>query len=183
MRNLLAAVAAVAILGSAAVQAGDLKSGLELGDRTSAFNVKDVTGPNQGKSLCYRCRYGGRPVVTVFTRELNDKVEALVDELDGVVGDNGDKKMAAFVVLLSEDEDADAPKLTKLAEAKTIENTPLTIFDGAAGPESYKIAKDASVSVMMWVKGEVKVSRAYEAGKLDDAAIKTVVGDTAKILE
>ena len=43
----------VAYSGALAV-AEDLKSGLQPGDPAGAFNVKDVTGPNQGKSLCYR---------------------------------------------------------------------------------------------------------------------------------
>lgn len=37
-----------------AVAAEDLKSGLQVGDRTKAYNVRDITGPNQGKTLCYR---------------------------------------------------------------------------------------------------------------------------------
>jgi hypothetical protein len=43
---------ALAIAG--AVVAGELKSGLQVGDSAGAFNVKDITGPNKGKSLCYR---------------------------------------------------------------------------------------------------------------------------------
>jgi hypothetical protein len=29
------------------------KSGLQPGDSTSAFQCRDITGPNKGKSLCY----------------------------------------------------------------------------------------------------------------------------------
>jgi hypothetical protein len=39
---------------STVVSAGDLESGLQKGDRAGVFNVKDVTGPRQGTSLCYR---------------------------------------------------------------------------------------------------------------------------------
>ena len=34
--------------------AGDLESGLQVGDKAGFFLVKDVTGPNAGNSLCYR---------------------------------------------------------------------------------------------------------------------------------
>jgi hypothetical protein len=35
--------------------AGDpVKSGHAVGDFVSPFNVDDITGPNKGKSLCYR---------------------------------------------------------------------------------------------------------------------------------
>lgn len=34
--------------------AAELESGLQVGDKAGAFNVKDCTGPSKGKSLCYR---------------------------------------------------------------------------------------------------------------------------------
>jgi len=43
----------VALMATAAT-AGDVKSGLQPGEAASAYNVKDVTGPNKGRSLCYR---------------------------------------------------------------------------------------------------------------------------------
>jgi hypothetical protein len=43
---------AVAVAGVAV--AADLQSGLQVGESAGAFNVKDITGPNKGKSLCYR---------------------------------------------------------------------------------------------------------------------------------
>ncbi len=35
--------------------AGDaVQSGLKPGESVNAFNVDDITGPNKGKTLCYR---------------------------------------------------------------------------------------------------------------------------------
>lgn len=177
----MSVLAVVGVLSSVSF-AGDLKSGLEVGEKAPAFIVRDVTGPNQGKSLCYRCSYGGRPVVSVFTRGADGKISELVKELDLVVGENADKQMRAFVVLLSDDEDADAGKLTKLAEDKEVKSTPLTIFDGLAGPPEYKIAKDADVTVLMWRGQKVLANHAFKAGELDGKAVKSVVADTAKLL-
>lgn len=36
------------------VAAEGLKSGLQIGEHAPAYNVRDITGPNQGKTLCYR---------------------------------------------------------------------------------------------------------------------------------
>ena len=58
----------------------------------------------------------------------------------------------AFVVLLTDDADKAAKELAKVAEEGKIENVPLTVFDGNAGPDSYKIAKNAGVIVLMWNK-------------------------------
>lgn len=42
------------LLATASLMAAELKSGLQVGDHAGAFNVKDITGPRAGKSLCYR---------------------------------------------------------------------------------------------------------------------------------
>lgn len=52
--RLVPSIAVVALAFSAVVVAADLQSGLQVGDRAGAFNVKDVTGPAAGTSLCYR---------------------------------------------------------------------------------------------------------------------------------
>ena len=55
MRKIMGTSLAVLVACSAAVvTAGDVESGLQVGDRVGAFNVKDVTGPRKGTSLCYR---------------------------------------------------------------------------------------------------------------------------------
>jgi hypothetical protein len=126
---------------------------------------------------------GARPVVNVFARELTDDLASLVKQLDAVVGKNEEKKMAGFVVLLSEDPDADEAKVVAFAEKHGVKNLPLTMFDGVAGPPDYKLAKEADVTVLLWVKQEVKANHAFGKGGLTAPAVKQVVADTAKILE
>ena len=122
-------------------------------------------------------------MVNVFAREITDDLTSLVKQIDEKIVDNTDKKMAGFVVLLTDDPDAAEPKLKELAQANKIEKTPLTVFDGIAGPPNYSIAKEAEVTVIMWVEGKVKVNRAFEKGKLDKAAIEKIMKETSKILE
>ena len=162
--------------------AGDVKSGLDLGETTTPFLVKDITGPSAGKSLCYRCQYGAKPVTCIFTREINDSVASLIKQIDTTVGSNADKNMRGFVVLLTNDADAGAKTLAKLAADKGIKNVPLTVFDGVAGPEKYKISKDAAVTVLMWNKGHVAVQDAFSTAKLTAEQVKAVASDTSKIL-
>lgn len=182
MKQLLVASLAVLFMSASALVAAEPKSGLEVGERPGAFQVRDVTGPSKGKSLCYRCQYGNKPVVTIFTREINEDVAKLVKELDGVVGENQDQKMSAFVVLLTDDPDAAESKLEALAKDNKIKNIPLTIFDGVAGPPEYKISEDAALNVMMWVKSDVKVNHAMAKAKVNKKTSAKIVADTKKIL-
>jgi hypothetical protein len=184
MKKLTAVLSMCVLTAGGLALAAELQSGLAVGEGpVPAFNVRDITGPKKGETLCYRCRYGARPVVTIFTREINDTVKDLVKKIDTKVGENAEKKMAAFVVVLTNDPDKVEPKLESIAKESELKNTPLTIIEGEAGPEEYKLSKEAEVTVMMWVESKVKVNQAFAKGKLDKKAVDALVADTKKILE
>ncbi|HUE17706.1 MAG TPA: hypothetical protein VMR25_26360 [Planctomycetaceae bacterium] len=166
------------------VRADEVKSGLKPGEAPPAFLVQDATGPAAGTGkLCYRCRYGGNPVVAVFTHKIDANLTSLVKEVDAQVEKNKDKKLKAFVVLLTNDPDKAEPQLKELAEKNNIKNVPLTIFDGPLGPLDYKLSPKAETTVLMWVKSDVKVNHAFSEGKLDQKSIDAIVHDTGKILD
>ncbi len=121
--------------------------------------------------------------MSIFAREITDDLASLVKQVDEQVGKNGSKQMAAFVVLLAEDADAAAPKLEELAKKQGIKHVPLTIFDGTSGPPSYKIAKDADVTVLLWRKQSVKANHAFKKGELNEQGAKAIIADAPKILE
>lgn len=122
-------------------------------------------------------------MVTIFAREITDDLASLVKKIDKKVGENKDQKMAAFVVILTDDPDTVEPRLEELADKAGIEHTPLTVFDGTAGPPRYKIAEGADVTVLMWRKTKVQANHAFEKGELNAKAVEKVVSDTSRILK
>ncbi|MCI0358879.1 MAG: hypothetical protein L0211_10405 [Planctomycetaceae bacterium] len=121
--------------------------------------------------------------MTIFARDITDDLASLVKQVDEQVGKNKSKDMKAFFVLLTEDADAAAPKLEKLAKDQGITNVPLTVFDGESGPPSYKIAKDADVTVLLWKEQSVKANHAFKKGELNKKGIEAIIADGPKILE
>ncbi len=121
-------------------------------------------------------------MVTIFARKITENLTSLVKKIDGLVAKNKDKKLSAFVVLLSEDADADEAKLKELAKKHGIKTTPLTVFEGIAGPPNYKIAKDADVTVLMWERRKIKVNHAFRKDGLNKKSVAAIVADTGKIL-
>lgn len=178
--KLTLALTAAALMIASAARAGE--ECLEVGSGVGAFTVIDVTGPSAGKALCYRCQFKDRPVVSIFTRQINDELAHLVKNIDQVVGENQAEKMAAFVVLLSDEPKSQEDALKSFAQKHGISNTPLTIFDDKNGPPSYKLPKDADFTVMMWVEGELKVNESFKAGQLNEQKITQVVEKTGAIL-
>jgi hypothetical protein len=50
----LASTAVLCATMGVAWAADEVQSGLQVGDSTKPYNVRDITGPNKGKTLCYR---------------------------------------------------------------------------------------------------------------------------------
>jgi hypothetical protein len=180
--KLKSALSAIGLLLASAVVAAEKSECLDVGSAVGAFTVTDVTGPSAGKALCYRCQFKDRPVVSIFARQINDELATLVKHVDEVVGKHQSEKMAAFVVLLSDDPQAQEPKLKQLASKHGIKNTPLTTFDDKNGPPSYKLSQNADFTVMMWVNGELKVNETFTTGQLSEQSISKVVEKTSTIL-
>jgi hypothetical protein len=72
--------------------------------------------------------------------------------------------------------------LAQLAEETRISKTPLTVYEGVAGPADYKLSKEAGVTVMMWNKSRVEVNHSFAPGKLSGDDVKQIMDDTNKIL-
>ena len=181
--SLCVLLAATVMVTAGEKEAADVNSGLKAGDFVAPFNVLDVTGPSKGKSLCYRCKFGGRPVVSIFTRSLDANVVALIRDVDKQVANGKDKQLSAFVVYLTDDPDAAEKELAKLAEKNKIANVPLTIFDGEAGPPEYQLAEKADTTVLMWSGGTVKVNVGFAKVSLKKATVKQVAAETSNILD
>ncbi|PQO32774.1 hypothetical protein DTL21_21550 [Bremerella cremea] len=152
-----------------------------LGEQPGAFEVEDVTGPAAGESLCYRCRYSGRPTVVIFTREVNDSVSSLVQQIDHQVEKNIDKKLSAFMVVLEKDTAKVEPELKRIQASQEIRNTPLTVYHDPEGPAGYSLSPDAKIQVMMWNKEGIKVNEPIR-GDLSPEEISQLVAQTNTIL-
>ncbi len=116
----------------------------------------------------------------IFAREVSDNLTSLVKKIDEATVKNKDKKMESFVVFLNDDEKLKT-QLKELAEKENLEKTVLAI-DSPAGPKPYDIAKDADITVVMYVKRNVKVNHAFKKGDMKAANIDQIVGDVSKIL-
>ncbi len=116
----------------------------------------------------------------IFAREISDPLTSLVKKLDEATSKNRGSRMGSFVVFTSDDEGLEK-NLKQLADKEKIKNTILTI-DNPAGPKGYKVAKDADVTVVLYVKKMAKVNYAFKKGELKDKDIDKIVADLSKIL-
>ncbi len=121
-------------------------------------------------------------MVLAFAREINPAFTGLVKEIDKAVAANKDSKLSSFVVFLTDRRDELEPKVAELAKKEGITHVPLTIVESVSGPEKYKIAKDAEVTVILYSKAEAKTTLAFPKGGLDEKGTKEVVAAIAKLV-
>jgi hypothetical protein len=117
----------------------------------------------------------------VFAREVSDSLTSLVKKIDEATQKNSDARMGSFVVFCS-DEEGLKKKLEDLADKEKLKKTILTI-DNPAGPEGYDIAKDADVTVLLYVGQTVKVNHAYKKGELTGGEVDKILTELPKILD
>src|SRR5581483_9560537 len=116
---------------------------------------------------------GNTPVAAVFAREITPGLTGLVKKLEQATADHSDCQMGAWVVVLTDDDKME-DKLKELAQKEKLKKVVLAV-DGTQGPPSFKIAKDADVTVLLYEKKKVKKNFAFEKGKLTDKDVDAVV--------
>ena len=178
-RLFAAAVAAAALALPA--YAEHVKSGPQAGEKVPGpFHPVNVTGEKKGEKFCLFCVNGENPVAMIFARESSPELTKLIKKIDDATAKNKEKSMASFVVFLS-DKDGLDKGLASLAEKEKIEKTVLSI-DNPAGPSGYNVAKDADVTVVLYVDRKVKANHAFKKGEMTDKDIEKIVSEVPMIL-
>ncbi|WP_153555168.1 hypothetical protein [Roseimaritima sediminicola] len=180
-----AVVAAVGFAGN--LQAEDKKSDcLKEGDPIGAFYVTKVAGAEDdgveaGQELCYRCRYGQRPMVMVFARKHSEQLNQLVGKLDQAVQSHSDEQLKGFVTLLGGEADSLKKDAEKLASATNVKQVPVVVAkDTKNGPRNYKLDADADVQVVIANNSQVVSNHAFAADKVDVDAVMSDVEKAVK---
>ena len=116
----------------------------------------------------------------IFAREVSDDLTSLVKKIDAATVKNKSARMGSFVVFCSDEEGLEG-KLKDLAKKEDLKKVVLTI-DNPQGPQQYKVAKDADVTVVLYQKHTVKANYAFKKGELHEKDVETIVADLSKIL-
>jgi len=181
MTRLLSVAALMVATVAGVAYAADLKSGPQTGENIPGpFHPMNITGPDAGKAVCLVCKNGGNPVAMVFARETSPNLSKLVKKIDTLTAENKAAKMGSFVVFCSEDSKLE-DSLKAMAKDQNLTNTVLSI-DNPAGPESYEIAKDADVTVVLYNKHKVKANYAFKKGEMKETDVEKIVADISKIV-
>ncbi len=174
----------VLALASAASAIEPCQSGTPVGQRPGPYSFTLSTGAARGQAQCFICETADRPAVVVFARDLSEPLGKLVGQLDKAVADHKKDDLRGWVTFLGDDQPALDPKVVAWGKKHALRTLPVGIFEDAAGPPTYKLSKDADVTVLLFVKKKVVGNFAFRAGELTEnkaaevmKALTAMVGD------
>jgi hypothetical protein len=166
----------VSLLGVGLGWAGDpCISGLSVGKKPGPYSFLVATGPQRGQSTCYICETGEKPAVIVFARTPNDALGKLVNALEKAVTEHKAADLRGWVTFLGDGAEGFEDKIAKWGRDHAVRAIPLGIFEDADGPPSYKLARDADVTVLLFTKHKVVANYAFRAGELNDERVKDIM--------
>lgn len=158
-------------------------SGVPVGKRPGPYSFLVATGKERGQQTCYICEQheGNKPAAVVFARSVNDQLGKLLGKLESA---GANRKESGYKVWMTQLADkADLDTLAKWAQKQGLKTTPVGAYEDADGPPSYKLHKEADVTVLLFTKQKVIANFAFRAGELTDKRIDEVVKVVPNLFE
>jgi hypothetical protein len=178
------ALGTAACLFSTALAGDPCVSGLKPGEKPGPYSAIVAVGKERGEAPhCFICDTAEHPAVIVFARHLDDPLAKLVSGIDKAVADNKKSELRGWVTFLNDDQSAFDPLVVDWAKKHAIRNVPLAVFEDLAGPPTYKLTRDADVTVLLFTKHKVVNNFAFRSGELTDERIAEILKAIPAVLE
>ena len=170
---------------SATQAASPLISGPKIGSEPGMYPVVLSTGPDRGKPTCLFCAAGSRPIVAVFARTPDQRLAHLAARLDKALTTHKAAQLRSWIAFVSKDPDSLDPQLVRWSQLHNLRSLPVGIYvdPTEGGPENYRLARDADVTVVMLVRQQVAATFAFGPNELTDAAVEQVLQAVPGLLE
>jgi hypothetical protein len=165
MRSIAVSFAILAAFLAGGYAAEPCASGLTLGQKPGPYSSIVSVGAERGQSHCYICDTADHPAVVVFARRLSDPLGKLVAGLDKAVADDKRTGLRAWVTFLSDDQTTLDPKVVEWGKKYAVRGVPLGVFENLDGPPSYRLSRDADVTVLLFVNRKVVAHFAFREGE------------------
>ncbi|HBI45500.1 MAG TPA: hypothetical protein DDY78_21990 [Planctomycetales bacterium] len=150
-------------------------SGLTPGKKPGPYSSIVSVGSERGQSHCYICDTADHPAVVVFARHLSDPLGKLVIGLDKAIAADKVAGLRAWVTFLSDDQTALDPKIVEWGKKYAVHGVPLGVFENLDGPPSYRLSRDADVTVLLFVNRKVVVNFAFREAELTEVRAADVL--------
>ncbi|MCH1495394.1 MAG: hypothetical protein L7U72_09200 [Rubripirellula sp.] len=146
---------------------------IKRGDSIGVFYVTKITGAESdgvkpGQRLCYRCRFGTRPMVMLFARQADERLDVVVRHLDRLVAENQESKLKGLVTLIGESQETLEREALGLLNRSGVKEIPLAVAtEQGVRANQYQLPKEADVTIVIARDSRVLRTLVFDLDKLD----------------
>lgn len=154
---------------------------LHQGDSIGAFRVTKVGGAiddgvETGEDLCYRCRYGSRPMVLIFARKSGPGLKRLAERVDAAINANQDAHLRGLMTFIGDEPAELTATATEFVSECPVRMLPVAVAEEAmTGPVDYRIPADAPVTVIIANDSQVVQTAVFPIEEVDSDAVMEAV--------
>jgi hypothetical protein len=159
-----------------------LASGLTPGQRPGPYSSLVAVGQQRGQLHCFICETENRPAAIIFARTLSEPLGKLAHQLDQAVLANKAADLRGWITVLNEDHLNVDTQAQQWARKHAVRSMSVGVYEDAGGPATYRLARGADVTVLLFVNQKVVRNFAFRAGELSDERIAEVVKALPEIL-
>jgi hypothetical protein len=153
------------------------------GDAVPNFYVRAVTGPLQGKSVCYVCRNGDRPVVMILARKIIPRLGELLRAVDQQIDAHRADGLRGFGVFIGADSRQLLPQVQTLAFENKL-NLPLTLAAAPAeGPALRGLSESTAVAIVLYRNHRVCETFRFGDEGIDENVSQSVIAAVQALAE
>ena len=178
-------VIAILLLGFAPRTLSGMKI-IKKGDTVGVFYVTKVAGAvadgvQPGQRLCYRCRFGTKPMVMVFARKTGKRLTDLVSYIDRSVAENRSAKLKGLVTLLGSDKDDLKEAAKVILNNAKVEEIPVAIAtEQGVRANQYQLPENADITIVVAKDSRVVHTLVFDIDQIDLASIAGTIDQIIK---
>jgi hypothetical protein len=174
---------AILLVAVAASAQNPISSGPKIGARPGPYTFWISTGASRGQETCFICETADKPAVIVFARSPSDRLGKLAGKLDQAVAQHKAADLRSWITFVGKDHQKVDSQLVEWSKQHGLKSLPVGSFEEADGPPTYRVARDADVTVVLFVKSKVQATFGYRADELTDDAVTRVLDAAARLVE
>jgi len=158
-------------------------SGPKGGARPGPYTFCVSTGASRGQETCFICETADRPAAIVFARNASDGLGKLAGKLDRALADHKAAELRSWITFIGKDYETFDRQLLDWSKQHGLKSLPIGTFKENDGPPTYQVAREADVTVVLFVKKKVQATFGFRKDELTDEAVRRVLDAIPRLVE
>jgi hypothetical protein len=160
-----------------------LVSGPKNGARPGPYTFWVSTGVHRGQETCFICETEDRPAVVVFARTPSDALGKLAGKLDKALAEHKAADLRSWITFIGKDHETFDRPLLDWSKQHGLKSLSIGSFKENDGPPTYQVAREADVTVVLFVKKKVQATFGFRENELTDEAVRRVLDEVSRLAE